>query len=381
MTIGLINPCRATPLCFILAACLCGVCLPTQADDVAFTRVTVDEKPPAKPYYKMVGDINGDGQLDILVAGAVGPLVGYLYPDWRKTQIAAEGWKGVRGAIGDVDNDGDQDIVMGGVVWLRNPRIGGGSWTMTSIDNRKAHDALLGDLDRDGRLDVVARDQSAFGKNGNTINLYRQENPDSWDRRTIACPHGEGLKLGDIDRDGDLDILIGGRWYENSQPGSGGQWPEHQYTATWTEPDAKVEMADFNGDGRPDIVLTPAELMGQTDKIAWYEAPHDPKSPDWTEHVVVPSIECVIHSLGVGDFDGDGDMDLAIAEMHQGDDPDEVSILLNQGAGAAWRKQVLSTQGSHDIVVADIDNDADPDIIGANHAGRYHPLELWRNNR
>ena len=73
----------------------------------------------------------------------------------------------------------------------------------------------------------------------------------------------------------------------------------------------------------------------------------------------------------VGDING--------AEMHQGDDPDEVSVLLNQSAGAAWRKQVISTQGSHDIVVADNDNDGDLDIIGANHSGKSHPLELWRN--
>ena len=138
-------------------------------------------------------------------------------------------------------------------------------------------------------------------------------------------------------------------------------------------------MADINRDGRPDIVLAPAELKGQTYKVAWYESPSDPSAPDWIEHVVIPSIECVIHSLGVGDFDGDGDCDLAIAEMHQGDDLDEVSVLLNQGAGVAWRKQVLSTQGSHDIVVADIDNDGDLDIVGANHSGKSHPLEPWRN--
>jgi hypothetical protein len=82
--------------------------------------------------------------------------------------------------------------------------------------------------------------------------------------------------------------------------------------------------------------------------------------------------------LGVGDLNGDGLIDIAIAEMHQGADPDEVSIFINGNGGREWRKQVLSADGSHDIKVADIDRDGDLDIVGANHAG-VHPLELWRN--
>jgi len=74
-----------------------------------------------------------------------------------------------------------------------------------------------------------------------------------------------------------------------------------------------------------------------------------------------------------------GDVDVAIAEMHQGADPDEMSVLLNGGKGETWKKQVLAERGSHDIVVADPDGDGDLDIIGANHAG-VHPLEMWRND-
>jgi hypothetical protein len=57
--------------------------------------------------------------------------------------------------------------------------------------------------------------------------------------------------------------------------------------------------------GPLDIVLTPAELAGQTHKIAWYKAPDDPRR-EWTEHVVIPKIEAVIHALALGDFNRDG---------------------------------------------------------------------------
>jgi hypothetical protein len=346
---------------------------------VPFTRMVIDANPPDRPWYKMVGDLDGDGDLDVIVGGAKGPLVWYAYPSWQRAQIAEGGWDGVKGEIADIDGDGDADIIMGGVVWFSNPRIGGGSWTMVRIDRQRAHDVEVGDLDLDGRLDVVARDQSAFGKAGNAIYVYRQENPRSWKKHKMPCPHGEGLKLEDIDRDGDPDILIGGRWFENG-PGTAGGWKRHVYTRAWTEPDAKVETADINGDSRLDVVLTPAELRGETYKTAWYAAPADPTKGNWTEHVIVPSIETVIHSLGVGDFDRDGRIDVAIAEMHQGADPDEVCIYLNRKGGKAWQKQLLSTRGSHDIVVDDIGGDGDLDIVGANHGGAFCALELWQND-
>jgi hypothetical protein len=374
---------------FLLLAVSAIGMLPGQSQDIPFTRITVDREPPAKPYYKMAGDIDGDGDIDIVVAGDGVSLVWYAYPSWTKSEIAKDGWSGVNGEVADVDGDGDQDIVMGGLVWFRNPRGGGrlpargGLWERMRIDQQEVHDVEVGDLDLDGRLDVVARNQSAFRRSasetgGSAIYVYSQTAPNTWSKRQIDCPHGEGLKLADIDEDGDLDILIGARWYENRRGGAARLWPEHVYARQWTEPDVKVETADVNGDGRTDIVLTPSELRGEAYKVAWYEHPLAGAAGEWAEHAIVTEIECVIHALGVGDMDGDGDTDVVIAEMHQGEDPDEVSVLINEGTGGRWRKQVISEDGSHDIVVADIGGDGDLDIFGANHAG-VAPLELWQN--
>ena len=157
-----------------------------------------------------------------------------------------------------------------------------------------------------------------------------------------------------------------------------GAWEEHEYAPGWTEPDAKVETGDVNNDGRLDIVLTPSELKGERHRIAWFEAPEGDQAGPWTEHVIIDPIECVVHAQGLGDFNRDGLLDVAYAEMHQGQDPDEVCVAINSGRGRSWRKHVLATEGSHDIVVADLDGDGDPDIVGANHAGT-HPVELWEN--
>ncbi len=86
-----------------------------------------------------------------------------------------------------------------------------------------------------------------------------------------------------------------------------------------------------------------------------------------------------MHALGVADMNKDGKPDVVIAEMHQGDDPDEVRVYLNQGGGLTWKREVLSTKGSHDIVLADIGSDGDMDIIGSNHSGSVQAVYLWEN--
>ena len=76
------------------------------------------------------------------------------------------------------------------------------------------------------------------------------------------------------------------------------------------------------------------------------------------------AVEAVHHFVGAGDFDRDGDMDVAAAEMEQGGDPDEVKIYRNDGA--SFTKVVISNNGSHSMRVVDIDLDGDLDLFGAN---------------
>jgi hypothetical protein len=350
--------------------------------EVPFDHIVLDSEGPKDPWAKITGDIDGDGFADVIIGGRQGPLVWYAYPKWTKAVISDGGYKTVDGEVGDVDGDGDLDVVMGGLIWYENPRRGGETakspWKPHKVADHPTHDVELADLDGDGDLDIVTRDQSEFGhKAGNKIYLWWQNADATWMQKVIDCPHGEGIALSDIDKDGDPDVVIGGIWFENTRDVVDGAWNAHQY-GSW-HPNATVQIADINGDARPDIVLSPSELQKQFYKMSWFEAPSDPKKDNWTEHIIVEPIECVIHGLATADINGDGMIDVVSSEMHQGADPDEVAVFVNQAKGSAWKKQIISSRGSHLIRAADIGNDGDIDIVGANWSGPYQPIEMWEN--
>ncbi len=356
------------------------------AADTSFPREEIDAQPPRNPWVKIVGDINGDKRPDVIIGGQNGPLVWYANPTWTKSVIAAGGYNTVEGEAGDLDGDGDMDVILGGTFWYENPRPDGDPakdpWPAHRIATLRAHDVEVADLNDDGKLDIIVRDQSGFGHNaGNRAVLFYQVSPTNWTRREISCPHGEGLKVTDLDGDGKPDVIIGGRWYENpGRDNTDAIWKEHIFAPRWERQDSRVVVADFNGDKRPDVALSAAEPQGESYRIAWYEAPRDRRSAgDWSEHVVDGSVETVVHALNAADLDQDGISDLVAASMHQGKSPQEVRVYFSKRSGQEWQKQVISTRGSHETITVDLDGDGAIDIVGANHGGPYQPVEWWRN--
>jgi hypothetical protein len=345
---------------------------PPAPAQITFERHLIDQNGPGDIWGKGVGDLDGDGRTDFIVAGRSG-LVWYKSPQWTRWPIDTAGWFSTDVEAGDIDRDGAVDVVVvhdSGLRWYRN---GGTGWVMHPIGTDGVHDVEIGDFDGDGDLDAVARNQGNFGGSGRTLYLYLQNSPTAWVRSTIAIPDGEGLKAADLDQDGDLDFVVTGNWYENT----GGAFLAHSYTTTYTQASIFIDVADLNGDGRLDIVVTPSELAGQTYRVSWFEAPVDPKGGTFSEHVIEANVEAVHHFVGVGDFDCDGDLDVASAEMTQGADPDEIKIYVNSNRGASWTKQVLGTTGSHSMRVVDADLDGDLDLFGGNWDDTV--VEWWEN--
>lgn len=323
---------------------------------------------------KAVGDLSGDGYPDIIVADDTGiGLQWYEYPSWKKHVLETRSVFTTDMQAADVDGDGDTDIVVQDIkanvtLWYPNPLKGGGDWKPVTIGSPYGHDVEVGDVNRDGKLDVVVR-------TGDTT-VFIQRTPREWSKRTINTGGRGGTALGDIDRDGDLDIAGNGYWLECPADPVQGEWRRHLVAAGWPD-DSGVTLADMNGDRRLDVLLAPAEEAG---RLSWYEAPTDPRAGRWVEHVIDPEVSHV-HTFKVADMDRDGDPDVVTAEMEQSPKR-RVSIYLNERRSLKWRAQVLSAKGSHNLRVADIGKDGDLDVVGGNWGSSpqaYAPIELWES--
>ena len=340
-----------------------------------FTERIIDDQAPSNLWMKSIGDVNMDGKTDILAGGWLkGGMVAYLAPDWKKTTITDSLKISTDAEVMDVNNDKTNDVVAvvdKAIVWFEGP-----DWKLHLIDSIIGHDVEVYDFDNDGLIDVVSRNQGAFGTTGgHTLYFYNQKPLETWTKYQIEIPEGEGIKMADINLDNKMDIVTNGYWFENT--GNMAQWKEHRFTDTWEWVNTAIDVADINNDGRPDILHSPSELGGNHYHISWFETPEDP-ALIWKEHIVADSVETVLHSIGAADFDLDGKIDLVVAAMQQGVDPDEVAIYYNLGKNK-WEKQVISTGGSHSMRIYDFDKDGDTDIIGANFAENI--LKMWINGK
>lgn len=194
------------------------------------------------------------------------------------------------------------------------------SWTKTVIEGKfRSEGVSIGDVNKDGKTDVLIGDS-----------WY--EAP-SWSKHDIRKPgdYGDGLHgysecmaswADDVNGDGWIDQIVIGFpgaaafWYENpkNQPG---HWPRHEL---WASACNETPLyTDLFGDGRRVLVMGwQPKGKDNEGRMAWFTPGGDPTQP-WEMHPVsptstpakvVPGTQQFSHGLGVGDLNGDGRNDV-----------------------------------------------------------------------
>ena len=183
----------------------------------------------------------------------------------------------------------------------------------------------------------------------------------------------------DIDGDGRPEILAGNHMFSYEKSG--------KWRATRIGDIGGLIFAGrfIQGAKLPQVVIAPGDGSGP---VKWYECHGDPfETKNWTGHDLVGRPMIHPHSLQVADIDGDGNLDIFVAEMakwtERRPDPDnpraQALIFYGDGKGS-FRKTIFQTgMGFHEARVADLNGDGRPDILSKPYNWETPRVDLWLN--
>jgi FG-GAP-like repeat/Abnormal spindle-like microcephaly-assoc'd, ASPM-SPD-2-Hydin/FG-GAP repeat len=342
--------------------------------------------PSSSPTSVVAGDFNGDGKLDLAVASFSAGTISFLYGNGDSTfQSPVEIYVGFAPEpgpatgptllfTGDFDDDGKTDLVT----YMPSARDttpellllldGGYSFSSTPEDYDVAWEPIaVGDFNGDGMLDLalgVPNFVSVCLGTGNTFQWFKCQRPPS-SAGGIAEPRY--FAVGDFNGDGMLDLVV----INDGSPGTvsvllgdgaGGLTTKDNYV-TGDHPSSLV-TGDFNADGKLDLAVTTCGADPNCGSPGTVSVLLGDGGGNFTL-VSSPAVGLSPASVAVGDFNGDGKLDLAVGNNGS----DTVSILLGDGKGS-FTLAFSAATGSHpdSLAVGDFNRDGRLDLVVANSA-------------
>jgi len=270
-----------------------------------------------------LGDIDNDGDLDLIVTGydgSVRRLDKYINDGSGNFTGPVSFGTGVNTssiALGDIDNDGDLDLIVTGYDGSSrrlDKYINDGSGIFTKYTNWgtgvNLSSIVLGDIDNDGDLDLIV---AGYDGSSGRLDKYINIGSGNFTKTNIGVGvQRASIALGDIDNDGDLDLIVTGSGgssdrldkYINDGAGSFSVLTNFG-TGVWY---SSIALGDINNDGYLDLIVTGKDfnVNPRLDKYINNGTGNFTKYTNW-------GTEVYWSSIALGDINNDGDLDLIVS--------------------------------------------------------------------
>ncbi len=318
------------------------------------------------------GDLNGDGNLDIVLAkGRHWPLVDrVLIGDGKggireAYDLGAASDKSYSARLVDLDGDGDLDVVVSNDA--PNPKLvylndGTGHFTVGSTYGRPEwpmRNATVADMNGDGKPDIIAANRTGRAPGWNYICLNRGNGTFDADCIAFSPEPSTTITAADFNGDGMVDLLVPhrnggqGRIYFGARNADLAQLRSIPFGPA----DGQIRMAeagDFNGDGTLDVVT-----IDETRGIALHLGIGD---GTFAAPVAIGDRTLIPYALTVADVNCDGMMDFVVGHVTA-----PSTVYFNEGSGRRFTPVSFgdSRGTAYGISVGDFDRDGRHDIVVA----------------